>query len=79
MKHVLPRLIRPLNPIVESSETFRLLGFRRKSSASSIDGVHEIEAEGNGKNSLWEEEEEEENDIMKNAKKLINTCNSFSI
>ena len=52
MKHVLPRLIRPLNPIVDSSETFRLLGFNRKSSASSMDGVHEIEAEGNGYDSL---------------------------
>ena len=67
MKQVLPRLIRPLNPIVESSETLRRFGFRRKSSASSIEGVHEMEAEGNGKDSLeeeksvlilWEEEEE---------------------
>ena len=60
MKHVLPRLIRPLNPIVESSETLRLLGLSRKRSASSIDGVQEMEAEENGKDSLRKKKDEEE-------------------
>ena len=49
MKQVLPRLIRPLNPIVDISDTFRLFGLRRKRSVSSIEGVQEVRK---GKDSL---------------------------